>query len=100
MRLEEIFGWIIFNCNIFDCKNIFNKLKTYGKLLDNQVVMEGLFTVILYSYVECKGEECKYYFLTNKYGKYAAKSPFGMFDQLKIENNLQLVTDTIREYYN
>ena len=76
------------------------KLKTYGKLLDNQVVMEGLFTVILYSYVECKGEECKYYFLTNKYGKYAAKSPFGMFDQLKIENNLQLVTDTIREYYN
>jgi len=76
------------------------KLKTIGKMLDNQVVMEGLFTVILYTLVECKGDDCKYYFVTNRYGKLSAKSPSEMFTDLKIPNNLQLVSDTIREYYN
>jgi hypothetical protein len=76
------------------------KLKTIGKMLDNQVVMEGLFTVILYTNVECKGDDCKYQFITNRYGKLLAKSPSGMFKDLKIDNNLKIVSDTIREYYN
>jgi cytidylate kinase len=76
------------------------KLKTIGKMLDNQVVLEGLFTIILYTHIECKGDDCSYYFVTNKYGKYLSKSPFGMFTDLKIPNNLQIVSDTIREYYN
>lgn len=76
------------------------KLKTIGKMLDNQVVMEGLFTVILYTHVECKGDDCTYYFVTNKYGKLNAKSPSEMFTDLKISNNLQLVSEKIREYYN
>lgn len=76
------------------------KLKTLGKMIDNQVVMEGLFTVILYTNVECKGDDCKYQFITNRYGKYLAKSPSGMFKDLKIDNNLKIVSDTIREYYN
>jgi hypothetical protein len=69
-------------------------------MLDNQVVMEGLFTVILYTNVECKGDDCKYQFITNRYGKLLAKSPSGMFKDLKIDNNLKIVSDTIREYYN
>jgi len=76
------------------------KLKTIVKMLDNQVVMEGLFTIVLYTHIECKGDDCKYYFVTNKYGKYLSKSPYGMFNELKIPNNLQVVSDTIREYYN
>lgn len=75
------------------------KLKTIGKMLDNQVVMEGLFTIVLYTHVECKDDECKYYFLTNRMGKIEAKSPSGMFESTKIDNNLQEVTDKIREYY-
>lgn len=77
-----------------------HKLKTIGKMLDNQVVMEGLFTVVLYTNVECKGDDCKYQFLTNRYGKYPAKSPSGMFKDLKIDNNLKIVSEAIREYYN
>lgn len=76
------------------------KLKTIGKMLDNQVVLEGLFTIILYTHIECKGDDCTYSFVTNKYSKYLSKSPFGMFTDLKIPNNLQIVSDTIREYYN
>lgn len=75
------------------------KLKTIGKMLSNQVVMEGLFTVILYTHIECKEDDCQYYFLTNKFGKLNAKSPSQMFDTVKIENNLQLVVDKVREYY-
>lgn len=75
------------------------KLKTIGKMLDNQVVMEGLFTTVLYTHVECKDDDCTYYFLTNRFGKIGAKSPSQMFDSLKIDNNLQLVTDKIRAYY-
>ena len=76
------------------------KIKTFGKAIDSQIVMEGLFTIVLYSNVECKGDECKYQFITNRNGKVPAKSPSEMFKTLKIDNNLQIVTDTIRDYYN
>jgi len=77
------------------------KIKTAGKLLDNQINLEGLFTVVLYTYVEdSKDGKSKYHFLTNRYRKFPAKSPDGMFDELMIPNNLQLVSDTINNYYN
>lgn len=75
------------------------KIKTSGKAIDSQIVMEGLFTVVLYTYVECKNDECKHYFITNRFGKLPAKSPSGMFDNIKIDNNLKLVTEKVREYY-
>ena len=101
LRSDLIIYYVSHIDAVEDGEDVVNyKLKTIGKMLDNQVVMEGLFTVILYATVECKGDDCKYLFLTNRYGKYLAKSPDGMFKDLKIENNLQLVSDAIREYYN
>lgn len=76
------------------------KIKTAGKLIDNQVLLEGLLTVCLYTYVEeNKDGTANYSFVTNRYRKYPAKSPDGMFDEVKIPNNLQTVVDTIKEYY-
>lgn len=76
------------------------KMKTSGKMLDNQIVLEGLFTICLYTYVdENKDGSCNYNFLTNRYKKYPAKSPDGMFDNIKIPNNLQMVVDKINNYY-
>ena len=76
------------------------KIKTAGKLIDNQVLLEGLLTVCLYTYVEeNKDGSANYYFLTNRYRKFPAKSPDGMFDEIKIPNNLQLVVDKLDEYY-
>ena len=76
------------------------KIKTAGKLIDNQIVMEGLMTICLYTHVEeNKDGGVSYYFLTNRFRKYPAKSPDGMFDQIKIPNNLQLVLDKVNEYY-
>ena len=76
------------------------KIKTAGKMIDNQVLLEGLLTVCLYTYVEeNKDGTANYSFVTNRYRKYPAKSPDGMFDEVKIPNNLQTVVDTIKEYY-
>lgn len=76
------------------------KMKTSGKMLDNQFNLEGLFAICLYTYVEENRDgSMSYHFLTNRYKKYPAKSPDGMFEDVKIPNNLQLVVDKINEYY-
>jgi hypothetical protein len=77
------------------------KIKTAGKLIDNQVLLEGLLTVCLYTLVEEKKDgTADYSFVTNRFKKYPAKSPDGMFAEVKIPNNLQLVVDTLTQYYN
>ena len=77
------------------------KIKTAGKLIDNQVLLEGLLTVCLYTYVEeNKDGSASYNFVTNRFKKMPAKSPDGMFDEVKIPNNLQYVCDKLDEYYN
>jgi hypothetical protein len=75
------------------------KIKTAGKLIDNQVLLEGLLTVCLYTNVEDTKDGANYSFLTNRYRKRPAKSPDGMFEEIKVPNNLQLVKDAIVEYY-
>lgn len=77
------------------------RMKTSGKMLDNQINLEGLFTICLYTHVEeNKDGSASYNFVTNRFKKYPAKSPDGMFSEIKVPNNLQLVVDTINEYYN
>lgn len=66
------------------------KPKTLGKLLDEKVCIEGLFTVVL----RCVDHK----FLTNNSG--CAKTPEGMFENDEIENDLKLVDNAIRNYYN
>jgi hypothetical protein len=77
------------------------KMKTSGKLIDSQINLEGLFTVVLYTHVEeNKDGTVDYGFVTNRFKKIPAKSPDGMFSEIKIPNNLQTVVNTINEYYN
>jgi len=75
------------------------KMKTAGKMIDNQIKLEGLFTVVLYAITETKGEKTDYFFITNRYKKYPAKSPMGMFPELKIPNNLKTIVESVNEYY-
>ena len=77
------------------------KIKTAGKMIDNQIVLEGLLTVCLYTHVEeNKDGSTSYSFITNRFKKYPAKSPDGMFEEVKIPNNLSYVCQKIDEYYN
>lgn len=74
------------------------KMKTVGKMVDDYLTLEGLFTVILYTSVEKVENKMKYYFVTNNDGKHPSKSPVGMFPDLKIPNDLGLVTEMIDKY--
>jgi hypothetical protein len=54
----------------------------------------------LYTLVEeGKDGSASYNFVTNRFRKLPAKSPDGMFDEVKIPNNLQIVVDKVNEYY-
>lgn len=70
------------------------KAKTSGKMLDSQLTVEGLFSIVLLA--ETNGKE--HYFITQSNGLTTAKSPMEMFP-LKIDNDLQAVDTAIREYY-
>lgn len=70
------------------------KAKTSGKMLDNQLTLEGLFSVVLLA--ETDGKE--HYFVTQSDGFTTAKSPMEMFPP-KIDNDLKAVDTAIREYY-
>lgn len=73
-----------------------SKPKTIGKMLDEKVCIEGMFTVVLHA--NCM--DGNYYFITNHDGAHMAKSPHGMFNSMKIGNDLKMVSDYINEYLN
>lgn len=74
--------------------NGYIKAKTSGKMLDNQLTLEGLFSIVLL----CETDGKEHWFTTQSDGFTTAKSPMEMFPQ-KIDNDLKLVDKTIREYY-
>lgn len=67
------------------------KAKTVGKMIDEKLVLEGCFDVVLY----CKDQK----FYTQSNGQSTAKSPEGMFENIEIPNDLRAVDTAIREYY-
>lgn len=71
------------------------KAKTSGKMLDNQLTLEGLFTIVLMAKTDGK----RYWFETQSNGFTTCKSPMDMFDSLEIDNDLKTVDNIIREYY-
>lgn len=78
----------------YDSNSGRTKAKTVGKLLDNQLTVEGCFDVVLMTQIE-NGE---HYFITQSDGFSTCKSPEGMFEQ-KIPNDLKAVDTAIRDYY-
>lgn len=70
------------------------KAKTSGKMLDNQLTVEGLFSIVLLA----QTDGSNYKFITQSDGYTTAKSPLEMFDK-EIDNDLKFVDKTIREYW-
>lgn len=71
------------------------KVRTIGKLIDEKVCLEGMFTICL----RCMTSGDRHYFKTQGGANDIAKSPEGMFE-LEIENDLKSVDARIREYWN
>ena len=71
------------------------KPKSIGKLLDEKVTIEGMFTIVLRSVYH----DGKYFFRTHTDGFDVAKSPIGLFEEDEIDNDLAFVDEKIRNYY-
>lgn len=71
------------------------KPKTIGKMLDEKVCVEGMFTICL----RCMIENGQHVFHTQSDGNDIAKTPIGMFDSTAIDNDLALVDKSICDFY-
>lgn len=89
---DDVIVYFLHHCEHTEDGRI--KAKTVGKMLDNQLTVEGLFSIVLL----CKTDGQRHYFVTQSDGYTTAKSPMEMFN-LEIDNDLKMVDTTIREYY-
>lgn len=71
------------------------KPKTIGKMLDNQLTVEGMFPIVLLA----ERDEEGFCFVTKSDGTNPIKAPMGMFEEGRIDNDLKAVDSTIREYW-
>lgn len=70
------------------------KAKTIGKMLDSQLTVEGLFSIVLL----CRTDGTRHYFETQSDGMSTAKSPMELFER-EIDNDLKAVDTAIRNYW-
>jgi hypothetical protein len=71
------------------------RMKTVGKMVDQTIVPEGFFTIVLRTEV-INGN---YKFATQTNGQYCCKSPIGMFADAHIDNDLAAVDGSIADFY-
>ena len=71
------------------------KAKTVGRMLDEKITFEGMFTIVLRTEVK----DGKYLFSTRNNGQDTVKTPIGMFETDTIDNDLKVVDERIREFY-
>ena len=71
------------------------KAKTIGKMLDEKLTVEGLFSIVLL----CQTDGDRHYFVTQSDGSTTAKSPMDLFAEREIDNDLKMVDKAIREYF-
>ena len=71
------------------------KAKTVGKMLDNQLTVEGMFAIVLLARTDGQ----RHWFDTQSDGYTTVKTPMEMFAEREIDNDLKMVDTTIRDYY-
>jgi hypothetical protein len=70
-------------------------IKTIGKMLDEKITPEGMFSIVLNTVVQ----NSNYLFATRNSGSNTTKSPLGLFDDDLIDNDLAAVDAAIFTYY-
>jgi len=71
------------------------KPKTIGKMLDEKINIQGLFTIV----IRAVNDNGNYKFLLKSNGQDCVKTPIGMFEQSEMENDLKAFDKVVREYY-
>lgn len=89
---DDTIVYVMMHPDFDDAGNM--KPKTIGKMLDNQLTIEGMFPIVLVAY----GDDTGYHFQTND-PTGIAKSPMEMFESDVIDNDLKAVDTAIRDYW-
>lgn len=89
---DDVTVYFLHHCETTDTGKI--KAKTVGKMLDNQLTVEGLFSIVLL----CQTDGHNHRFITQSDGYTTAKSPMEMFES-EIDNDLKAVDERIRAYW-
>jgi len=77
------------------------KAKTIGRMVDEKLSLEGLFSIVLFGKVKKDKEgNIRYIFETQNNGENTCKSPKGMFPDFEIPNDLAYVKQAIQDYEN
>lgn len=95
LELDDPNKIIYFMSHVDEAEDGKTKIKTIGKMLDEKICLEGMFTIVLNTLVS----DGNYYFTTQNSGMNTAKSPMGMFKNYTIGNDLNFVNEAIKNYY-
>ena len=92
---------IIFTYHFEENTNGEKKVKTAGKLVDNYLSIEGMFTFVFYSNSKFNKllKKVEYYFETQNDGFTTAKTPLGCFKDFIIPNDMGFIIREINKYY-
>ena len=96
---NELFGYIFVAYTLYHCIFIAIYGKTIGKMIDNTLTLEGLFSIVLFGKVNKNDDGVlEYGFETQNNGENTCKSPMGMFEDMFIPNDLKYVKECIQKY--
>jgi hypothetical protein len=93
-KLRDDLTAVVFSHNQADDQGIL-RCKTIGKMLDDKICIEGMFSIVLSSMITEHG----YKFMTQGTQSIIAKSPMGMFEKTLINNDLKIVLSGVKNYY-
>lgn len=85
---------VIYIINHIDDGDGKERMKTIGKMLDEKIVLEGMFTIVLKTIVT----NGVYEFSTVNSGSDTVKTPIDMFETPRIPNDLNIVNEAILNY--
>ena len=94
---------VVFICHIENVgteENPMYKIWTTGKMLSQQVNLDGLFSYLIYSerYKDDESDEIKYRFKTRTDGNDTCRTVADCFEDKYIEPNMKFVIDTINKF--
>lgn len=85
---------IVFNMHeeVTDLNEV--KVKTAGKMIDSQFVLEGYFTIVIRTLKTSEGHK----FILKSNGLDIVKSPIGMFDEENMDNDLKAFLEKVNNF--
>lgn len=75
------------------------KIRSLGRMLEDKFDPASMFDIVFYADVTTEKGKNVYSFITNRHEGYPAKSPMGMFEDIRIPNDMKSIIETVDEYY-